>query len=178
MKVIILENLRIICSIVDVYDILYKMTTQDDIYFEISDSGNIVKLEPKQLVRQGSELDWDNNWIITTITVKGGKFSGQYEAEFMTIDFEKFKQELSLLYNNLNGSATFNGLEEQLELKIKGDGIGHFEMIVTACDQTGYGGKLKFTMSFDQTSIKELVSQLERITKNFPIVGDFNIKNE
>ncbi len=29
----------------------------------------------------------------------------------MTIDFEAFKQELRLLYNNLKGTARFNGLK-------------------------------------------------------------------
>lgn len=154
------------------------MTERQEIYFEISDAGDIVRLEPKRLVREGSEIDYDNNWIITTVTVKGGRFSGQFDAEFMTIDFEKFKQELRPLYDNLKGSATFSGLEGQLELKIVGDGIGHFEVCVLASDEPGYGGQLSFTMGFDQTSIKELVHQLDTITKKFPINGDFKIKNE
>jgi len=151
------------------------MTEIQEIYFEIFDAGDIVRLEPKRLVREGSEVDYDNNWIVTTVTVKGGKFSGQFDAEFMTIDFEKFKQELRPLYDNLNGSATFSGLEGQLELKIVGDGIGHFEVRVVACDHPGYGAQLSFIMGLDQTSIKELVNQLDKITKRFPVIGDFKI---
>lgn len=154
------------------------MTTQEDLFFEIKSSGDIVRLEPLHLVRQGSDLDWDNNWITTTVKVIGGNFSGEYEAMFMTIDYEKFKQELRLLYDNLKGVANFSGLEGQLELKIIGDGLGHFEVNVKACDQPGYGGQLTFTMTFDQTLIKGIGEQLERITKKFPIVGDFNISNE
>ena len=154
------------------------MTERQEIYFEIFDAGDIVRLEPKRLVREGSEIDYDNNCIITTVTVKGGKFSGQFDAEFMTIEFEKFKQELKPLYDNLKGSATFSGLEGQLELKIVGDKIGHFEVSVVASDQPGDGGQLSYTMEIDQTSIKELVYQLDTITKMFPINGDFKIKNE
>src|SRR5690606_34251681 len=113
------------------------------------------------------------------MTVKGGSFSGQYSGDFMTVDFEKFKQELSRLYDNLKGTANFNDLEGYLVLKIDGDGIGHLEVQVKACDQPGINGsELTFSMAFDQTELKELVNQLDRITKQFSISGDFKIKNE
>src|SRR5690606_4933969 len=103
------------------------MIESEEMYFEIVDAGDIVRLEPLELIKYCSDLDWDKNWIKTKVVVKSGKFSGQYWGEFMTVDFEKFKQELSRLYDNLNGTANFNDLEGYLELKIIGDGIGHFE---------------------------------------------------
>ena len=97
----------------------------------------------------------------------------------MTVDFGIFKRELFRLYDNLKGVANFNDLEGYLKLKITGDGIGHFEADVKACDQPGVNAsELTFAMGFDQTGIKELVNQLDRITKQFPITGDFKIKNE
>ncbi len=155
------------------------MTERQEVYFELFDDGDIVRLEPLELIKYYSDLDWDKNWIKTKVTVKGGKFSGQYSGDFMTVDFEKFKQELSQLYDNLKGTANFNDLEGYLELKIIGDGIGHFEVNVKACDQPGINAsELTFTMGFDQTGLKELVNQLDRITKSFPIIGDFKIKSE
>ena len=155
------------------------MTGQQDIYFELFDAGDLVRLEPIELIKYDSDIDWDKNWVKTQVTVKGGKFSGQYSGEFMTVDFEKFKQELSRLYDNLKGTANFNDLEGYLELKIKGDGLGHFEVQVKACDQPGINGsELSFTMAFDQSELKELVNQFDRITRQFPIEGDFKIKNE
>lgn len=73
----------------------------NDLYFEIADSGNLVRLEPLELVNYNSTLDWDNNWIKTRVTLKAGPFTGQYIADMMTVDFEKFKQELIPLYDNL-----------------------------------------------------------------------------
>ena len=155
------------------------MYDRQEIYFEIFDAGDIVRLEPIELIKYNSELDWDKNWIKTQVTIKGGKFSGQYSGDFMTVAFEKFKQELSQLYDNLHGTANFNDLEGYLELKITGDGIGHFEVNIKACDQPGVNASVvTFTMGFDQTELKDLVNQLDRITKQFPITGDFNIKNE
>ena len=155
------------------------MIEEQDIYFELFDAGDLVRLEPIELINYNSDIDWDKNWVKTKVTIQGGKFSGQYFGEFMTVDFEKFKQELSRLYNNPNGTANFNDLEGYLELKIHGDGIGHFEVKVKACDQPGIdGSQLTFTMAFDQTELKEHANQLDQITKQFPISGDFNIKNE
>jgi hypothetical protein len=154
------------------------MTTREETCFEMFDAGDIVRLEPIELIDYGSDVDWDKNWVKTRVTIKSGKFSGQYKGDFMTVDFEKLKQELSRLYENLKGTADFADTEGYLELKIKGDGLGHFEVNVSACDQPTFGNKLTFTMAFDQTTIKELVGQLDRITRQFPIIGNFNIKNE
>ena len=152
------------------------MTDQTDLYFEILDAGDIIRLEPLEIVNYDSNIDWDKNWVKTLVTIKGGEFSGQYTGDFMTVDFEKFKQELSGLYDNLKGTANFYDIEGYLQLKIVGDGFGHFEVDVEACDQPGIcGSKLLFTMAFDQTEIKELVKQLDSITKRFPIIGDFKV---
>jgi hypothetical protein len=155
------------------------MTDRQYIYFEIFDSGDFVRLEPIELIKYDSNIDWDKNWVKTKVTVKGGNFSGQYIAEFMTVDFEKFKQELSRLFVNLNWTANFNDFNDYLELKIIGDGLGHFEVNVSASDKPGIdSSKLIFKLSFDQTVIKELVNQLDIITCKYPITGDFKIKNE
>ena len=155
------------------------MTDRQEIYFELFDSGNLVRLEPIELIKHQSEHDWDKNWIKTKVTVRGGKFSDQYIGNIMTVNFEKFKQELVKLYDNLGGTATFHDLEGFLKLKINGDGLGHFEVNVKACDQPGiYGSELTFSLAFDQTELKTLANQLHTITRQFPIIGEFNIKNE
>lgn len=155
------------------------MTERQEIYFELLDAGDIVILEPLELFKYNSDLDWDRNWVKTRVTVKGGKFSGQYMGDFKTVDFEKFKQELSQLYFNLEGTSNFSDLEGYLELKIAGDGIGHYDVDVKACDQPGINtSELTFTMGFDQTELNDLVNQLDRITNQFPINGDLKIEND
>ena len=148
------------------------------IYFEITDVNNIIRLEPMSFIYPNAELDWDRNWVKTIVTAKGGVFKGQFVAEFMTIDFETFKRQLKNLYTNFNATAKFEPLEEQLVLKIKGDGSGHFKVECEATPEPHLGQTLIFSISFDQTEIKELTRQLEMITKSFPIEGDFLIQNE
>jgi hypothetical protein len=146
-----------------------------DTFFEISESGNTVRIEPIEFHKYDSDIDWDKNWIKTKIFVKGGHFSGEYIADIMSIDFETFKQSFSALYDNLSGVSEFYDLEGYLNLKIKGDGIGHFEMQVTACDRLGVNAShLHFSMQFDQTYIKRLSNELNKITEEFPVSGNLN----
>ena len=149
-----------------------------DLYFEICDAGDIIRLEPIQTHDNTSQLDWDRNWIRTKVTIKGGAFSGQYTADFMTTDFELFKRDIISLDKNFKGTAKLEPLEGQLVLNIGGDGLGHFKVKCKATDQPGYGGTLSFVLSFDQTELARLICELDKITKAFPIKGDFNIKNE
>ncbi|WP_103665637.1 WapI family immunity protein [Gracilimonas amylolytica] len=155
------------------------MNSEQDITFEISDQGNFVRLQPIELINHDSDLDWDKNWIKTKVILNAGNFTGHYDSEFMTTDFEKFKQELFQLYNNLKGTAHFKDLEGYLNLKVIGDGLGHFEVKIEACDSQGINSShLIFSLTFDQTLIKDLVHQLQIITSNYPIEGDFKIQNK
>lgn len=148
------------------------------LFFEIFDAGDIIRFEPVQLSNPGAELDWDRSWVKTIVTVKGGVFKGQYIAEFTTIDFELFRQQLKKLDSDFNASATFEPLEQQLVLQIKGDGLGHFEVYCEATPESHLGQQLTFSLGFDQTEIKSLVGQLDTITRKFPIDGDFEVENE
>ena len=147
-------------------------------YFEIADSGDIVRLEPINLPNPNAELDWDRNYLRTKVTVKAGPFNGQFISEFMTTDFEMFKRDLLKLENDFNGSVTFEPVEQQLVLKIKGDGLGHFEVDCIATPEPHLGQSLEFSLTFDQTQIKEYVRQLHKITKAFPVDGDFKLDRE
>jgi hypothetical protein len=151
----------------------------DDIYFEITDGPDIIKIEPLKWTHADAELDWDKNWIHSRITVKGGAFRGQFYCDLMTTNFELFKRELKKAYGNLKSTATFKTIEGQIQIKCIGDGLGHFEVDCEATDEAGTGNKLILTMSFDQTAIPDLVRQVDKITKTFPIQGtELKVVNE
>jgi hypothetical protein len=149
-----------------------------DLYFEIRDAGDIIRLEPIQVYDDASQLDWDRNWVKTKVAVKGGAFSGQFTADLMTTDFELFKRDLKNLDKDFKGTAKLSPLEGQLILNIVGDGLGHFETKCNVTDQPGYGSTLSFSFSFDQTELPRLINELDKITKTFPIRGNFSIRNE
>jgi len=147
------------------------MTTETNSFFEIADTGNVVRVEAVSYEREESRDYYDNNWINSIVFIKCGQFQGEFSAQFMTEDFERFKQELKSLYTDLASPAHFTTIEEQLELIVTGDGRGHIEMQITACDKVADGAELQYTMSFDQTILKPVIEQLQIITKKFPIRG-------
>lgn len=119
-------------------------------------------------------MDWDKNWIRTVITVQGGVFSGRYNADLTTLDFDNLKCDLEKLYENLGGEMEFDDLEVFLSLKIVGDGTGNFVAEITCNDTPDINSsELKFQISFDQTYIKDMLRSLDQITKRYPIIGDF-----
>lgn len=151
----------------------------DDIYFEITDGPDIIKIEPLKWTHSDAELDWDKNWIHSRIIVKGGAFRGQFYCDLMTTDFELFKRGLKKTYDSLKGQAEFKTLEGQIQIKIEGDGLGHFTVDCEVRDEAGIGNKLHVVMAFDQTQIPDFVKQLDKIIKQFPIQGtELKVVNE
>ena len=139
-------------------------------FFEITDAGDLIRIELLGDLHQNAELSWDQNWLKCYITVKGGRFQGQYEAELMRVDFDTFNQDLKRIYNDLKGCARFTCLESQLEIIMEGDGLGHFVIHCIAMDQPGVGGKLEFDMAIDQTYLPNLIRQLEMILDRYPVI--------
>jgi len=84
---------------------------EETIFFEISESGNFIRINLIGSNHPNAELDWDKNWLKGLVKVKSGGFSGEFKADFMPVDFVSFKNELTKLYDKLNGIATFNTLE-------------------------------------------------------------------
>ncbi|MAB37481.1 MAG: hypothetical protein CL525_00215 [Aequorivita sp.] len=138
-------------------------------YLIIEDSENFVRIDIIGLNYPDAELDWDKNWINCLISVKAGAFSGKFNADLMTFDFKKFQEELKSLYKKLDGTANFTTLENQLNIKITGDGIGHFNAKCNLMDNSSFGNELCCEIDFDQTQIPELLNQLEKITAEFPV---------
>ncbi|MFD2556064.1 WapI family immunity protein [Sphingobacterium tabacisoli] len=145
-----------------------------DLEFQIKADGNFLKIAPIGLIYYDSNSDWNKNWIRAAIKVQGGVFSGRYDADLTTFDFDNLKCDLEKLDGNLSGEMEFDDLEGFLSLKIVGDGTGNFVAEVTCNDTPDINSsELKFQIYFDQTYIKDMVHSLDEITKRYPIVGDY-----
>lgn len=140
------------------------MDYEDEIVFEIRDTGSFLKIEPLYFMYPESGYEWDRKWLKAKVKIKNYNFEGEYTAELMITDFTSFLAEFSKLYNNLKGIAVFSDLERYLNIKIIGNGIGHFSTDIVANDNASNNSmQLSFTLNFDQTQIKEMEHQLEKI---------------
>ncbi|MCD8742058.1 hypothetical protein LT679_15700 [Mucilaginibacter roseus] len=141
------------------------MILEEDLYFEIVDHGDSVFVTPLKLSHPTADEEWDRYWIDCLVRVKASCFYGEYHTQLMIHDFINLRKQIDALYDNLAGTANFEPLERGLCLFIQGDGVGHFELTVTA--RENFDAKLVFTLSFDQTIIKTLLRQLNNIIARY-----------
>ena len=113
----------------------------------------------------------DDNWLSVRVEVGAGAFSGEFDAAFLTEDFVGFREQLVALYDSLKGEAIFATLEEQLSIRVVGDGCGGLTVTGEALDQPGIGNKLAFEFALDQTSLVPILRELDEIIALFPIRG-------
>ena len=140
------------------------MHEKESPYFELKRSGDYLRIETFLASYPHSALAWDRNWVDVIVKVKAGLFSGEFEAKFMRKDFIQFKDRLTYLYDKLKGYATFEELQHQVNIKVEGDGLGHFTAACQVKDRCGIGAStLAFDIAFDQTDIPVLLSQLSEI---------------
>jgi len=152
------------------------MTDETETYFEIKDGSDFVRVEVLKQNFPEAELDWDKNSVSCWVSAKAGLFSGKFKADLMTTDFEIFRKELEILYEELDQEATFHGYGYQVTIKIKGDGIGHLNARCMLMDHVGIGNELKSELNFDQTELPKLIDQLGKITTEFKVFGEINDK--
>jgi hypothetical protein len=111
---------------------------------------------------------YDDNWLKVEIRVRAGGFRGKASATIITGELTKFLSELRPLRQTLSGAAEFTTMEEQLSLRLAGDGKGHVELRGEVADQPGVGNRLQFTLQFDQSQLGASIGELEQVTLLFP----------
>lgn len=111
----------------------------------------------------------DDNWLTSQIRVCAGAFRVEVNAAIVTDELAAFLTQLLPLYNTLLGTAEFSTLEEQLHLRLTGDGKGHIELVGEVADQPGVGNRLHFTLQFDQSQLEASIRELKRVTSEFPV---------
>lgn len=153
------------------------MTNKVETYFEIKDGIDFIKIHILKQNFPDGDLDWDRNSLNCDVSVKCGAFSGKFNADLMSWDFDIFKTELEYLYNNLNRTAIFEGIESQVRIVVQGDGIGHLNTRCQIMDYAGTGNELNCELNFDQTELPQIIGQLEKITTEYKVYGRINEKS-
>ena len=114
---------------------------------------------------------WDANWLQATAKVQVGPFRARFETSIRTNELLGLRHAFQALHQSLDGSQTFETLENWISLDITGDGRGHFVAACVIRDDPGSRNRLTFDLTFDQTEIPELVESVETILEVFPVVG-------
>jgi len=135
----------------------------EDLEFVVGSlGGEHLRLRHLQFYPEATD-EWSRSWVTTLIDVCVGGFPGQVKAALRSEDFRRFHRDLACLYEELRGEATFETLEGWLQLKVVGDGLGHFAMDGEVTDYPGTGNRLRFELSFDQTEVPPMLRSLAAI---------------
>ncbi len=128
-----------------------------------------IEVEVVRYERPAAGEYYDDNWLTTQIRVQVGGFRGQVDAALLTAELTSFLAALRSLYETLRGSAEFSTMEEQLHLRLMGDGKGHITLTGELLDQPGIGNRLHFTLQLDQSQLGASIHELETVTAQFPV---------
>lgn len=130
-----------------------------------------IRLRPVVRSHAGATDYWDGHWVDTEISVRAGAFRGTWVACLRTEEFRGFRRDLERLHTELKGSGRFRSMEEWVDLRIEGDGRGHFDVHAVVLDRAGDGNRLEFEFTIDQTEIRPIVKSLRAFEASFPVVG-------
>ena len=136
---------------------------EDKLFFEISSGADHFRLTPFDYNNYNTSISWDLNWVGTLAEVKAGAFSGKCVINLMSVDFRTLRDYFKYIYDHLSAEFDFEPYESNIKLKLKGDGMGHFEMACILSESTYLGNSLNFHLFIDQTQIMPLVRQLDAI---------------
>jgi len=120
----------------------------------------------------GADDYWDGNWVVSTISVAVGGFTGQVRASLRMDEIHRFNEGLKFLNQNLFGAAVLEGMEHWITLKVKAESRGQIEVSGELSDGAGVGNVLTFELPVvDQTYLPGWISSLDAIEKAYPVVG-------
>jgi hypothetical protein len=114
---------------------------------------------------------WDGNWLRAEVEVVAGGFRGLVYGDLRTDELVRFHEELSRLQETLRGTAEFMTLELWLTIRVIGDGKGHMTFECEVRDGPGTGNLLSCTLSYDQTFVRPMLSQLRQALREYPVLG-------
>lgn len=111
----------------------------------------------------------DNNWLTATIDVSAGGFRGKADVSMLTEELVSFLGQVKALFKALEDVAELTTLEQQIYLRLTGNGKGHIEMKGELGEMPETGNRLHFELKLDQTDLATSIRDLERVTAQFPV---------
>jgi hypothetical protein len=113
---------------------------------------------------------WDGNWLrVTAHCAVSGASVVVAGALLDTVSFLRFKNELTTLYQRLQGVATLESHEPELKVELKAGGpAGHMAVRVEITPDH-LNQAHHFLLDIDQTYVPEIIRGCERVLDQCPV---------
>ena len=97
----------------------------------------LTNLLVKVISRSSADDYWDGNWLTCEIRLSAGGFRGKFQANLRPDELDRFAAQVRTLYDDLTTPAVLEPMEDQLVLRLEGDGRGHIHCRGEARDVDG-----------------------------------------
>lgn len=118
---------------------------------------------------------WDANWIIVTaeVNLPGQAWVRADGLFLMTAELARLRDELHMLYDNLDAEAGLWTIEPELNIRLQGKETGTVlvEIEITPNQMTQ---EHRFYLELDQSYLPLAITQLNSILRKFPVRGHPN----
>ena len=102
-------------------------------------------------------------WLYANVKFKYKNFSANFTICFMLNDLYPFRDELVKLHSFLIGTANLNTIEDNINLKFTGDGLGHITVNGILRHASDCDLQLHFEIDSDQTFLTSLLNECNEI---------------
>lgn len=102
----------------------------------------------------GTEVNIE--WLNVEADFQLNGFAARFEFSLRLSELVAFFQELQAFYSTLKGSAHLRSIEDNVDLVLNTDGMGHVSVDGTLRDSS-YRINTKFTMETDQTYLSDII---------------------
>ncbi len=110
----------------------------------------------------------DANWLRCHVAIEVDPFKAEYDANFATQDFHRFRDGLDKLLNSLVGKATFSSDEPWLFFEIEIASGGGASVSGDAASLARPKSALHFVFNTDQSYLRTSLNEVNAILKKFP----------
>lgn len=135
------------------------------------EQGGEIEIGVERYEQQEASHEYDANWLVCSVRVQTGTFSGSMPISILTFELVNFRDTLEHLIERESGSAQLNTLEEQLLIEIQSSQSGSASVtgVVTSADRRT-SIKFEFTTPLGvlATTHAELISILEAFPPRSP----------
>jgi hypothetical protein len=121
--------------------------------------------------RENSPDYHDSNWLVVAVEMHAPGVSIEFGGSFlMTMDIERFRDELVVMDRTLKGSATLESLEPNLELSLTASSLGHVD-IKLQITPDHFNQQHSFVVQADQSYLRPLIRAADNILKIYPVLN-------
>lgn len=140
--------------------------------FKINGTSEYIELYIDEVFGFPNELSYGGGYGARgRITIVAGNYNVKSTHYFTTGELYVFSQQLIECYQNVKGTCVLKNTEYELEMQCEFDKLGHVKISGKFQKYQHVNNILLFEIGTDQTQIKEVIEQLEKVIKYF---GDNN----